>query len=502
MRKMKRVLAMLLVFVLVIGGFPMMSVPVAEAAEQTQKLVFDASADYSESNGNPNGQWSYKSYRVTPTFNSFNITTSGSYTYWGNSSCYVDDDREGYDGYLMFRLANGTDYGAAVTFTAPYTGKISIRMKDNKIALGNANVPKGIHMWKNESAQMDLTGVLSALSGSTYSFVEIVDYEITKGETITFACINHGGTGTSLVYMNPIISYTEVDGQKTMFDATVDYSESNGNPNGQWEYKSYRTTPVFNNFGTNPTTDGAYTYWGNSSCYVDDDREGHDGYLMFRLANGTNYGAAVTFTAPYTGEISVRMKDDKITLGNANVPQGIHMWKNETTPMDLKGVLGTLSNSSYSFVEKTYEVTKGETISFACINYGGTGTSLVYMDPIISYVSMSESKVDLKKTFNAYDEFSRSENPNGPWRYSSKTGDTYVDLVYNTTENLWGAAKSGYVNTTSTDGVTSQPSLRIRAEKVDTDIVVTFVAPYSGKIKVSMANGGVFAPYQNVDELQ
>ena len=502
MDNMKRVLAMILVFALVIGCFPMMNVPVVEAAGQTQKLVFDASADYSESNGNPNGQWSYKSYRTTPVFNSFGTspTTDGAYTYWGNSSCYVDDDREGHDGYLMFRLANGTDYGAAVTFTAPYTGKISIRMKDDRITLGNANEPKGIHMWKNETTQMDLTGVLGTLSNSSYSFTE-KSYEITQGETITFACINHGGTGTSLVYMNPIITYTEVDGQQTLFDATVDYSESNGNPNGQWSYKSYRTTPVFNSFGTSPTTDGAYTYWGNSSCYVDDDREGHDGYLMFRLANGTDYGAAVTFTAPYTGTISVRMKDDKISLGNANVPKGIHMWKNETTQMDLTDVLGTLSNSSYSFAETTYEVTKGETISFACINQGGTGTSLVYMDPIISYVSKSESQVELKKTFNAYDEFSRSENPNGPWRYASKTGDTYVDLVYNTAEELWGAAKSGYVNTTSSDGVTSQPSLRIRAEKVDTDIVVTFVAPYSGKIKVSMANGGVFAPYQNLDEL-
>ena len=88
------------------------------------------------------------------------------------------------------------------------------------------------------------------------------------------------------------------------------------------------------------------------------------------------------------------------------------------------------------------------------------------------------------------------------------SNSTYTNLTYDANTGWWGTTVAGRLGTTdhtsiagSHDQVTGRKALAVRPEPTNKDVALVFTAPHSGKINVSMANGGVFAPHQSVDEI-
>ena len=98
-------------------------------------------------------------------------------------------------------------------------------------------------------------------------------------------------------------------------------------------------------------------------------------------------------------------------------------------------------------------------------------------------------------SYNAYEEYSTEANPNGVWSYQYLNNGIYTDLTYDATNSYWGTITPGCLSTVSSDLVTGGAAIAVRPELTTTDTVLTFTAPHSGKVNVSMANGGVFAPH-------
>lgn len=95
--------------------------------------------------------------------------------------------------------------------------------------------------------------------------------------------------------------------------------------------------------------------------------------------------------------------------------------------------------------------------------------------------------------FNAASEFSvENGNVNGVWSYETrKTANPTEFTALNT---VGGIAK------VASDAVAySGDVLMMRADTQTDDVVLTFTAPYTGIINLSMANGGVVAPHNSVD---
>ena len=101
-------------------------------------------------------------------------------------------------------------------------------------------------------------------------------------------------------------------------------------------------------------------------------------------------------------------------------------------------------------------------------------------------------------TYNAYESFKTATQPTStPWRYqyatTSGTAISFDNLPWNATDKYWGNVDLGIINTATSDLVTGLPSLYLHSGG-QRDPVVTFKAPSSGTIEISMANGGIYAP--------
>ena len=101
-------------------------------------------------------------------------------------------------------------------------------------------------------------------------------------------------------------------------------------------------------------------------------------------------------------------------------------------------------------------------------------------------------------SYTAYDSYQKETQPtDSPWRfqvgYASGSGYVYEDLPWNAEENRWGNLDVGIIDAAESDLVTGLPALYVHpgGQRMPT---VTFIAPRSGTVEISLANGGVYAP--------
>lgn len=101
-------------------------------------------------------------------------------------------------------------------------------------------------------------------------------------------------------------------------------------------------------------------------------------------------------------------------------------------------------------------------------------------------------------SYTAYDSYQTQTQPtDSPWRYqvgyASGSGYVYEDLPWNAEENRWGNLDLGIIDAAESDLVTGLPALYVHpgGQRMPT---VTFIAPRSGTVEISLANGGVYAP--------
>ena len=147
-----------------------------------------------------------------------------------------------------------------------------------------------------------------------------------------------------------------------------------------------------------------------------------------------------------------------------------------------------VNGNSYTFTDLKYN----KYYYFAVLVNDGEST--IFM-PTSDKIQFSMKNL----SFNAYDDFSTSKNPNGVWSYQYLLNGTYTNLTSDGTR--WGSDAEGKLQLTDSDLVTGKKAVYVRPEKPEKDVVITFKAPTSGLIDISMANGGVFSPHQSVDEM-
>ncbi|MDD6479529.1 MAG: hypothetical protein PUF48_07000 [Oscillospiraceae bacterium] len=98
-------------------------------------------------------------------------------------------------------------------------------------------------------------------------------------------------------------------------------------------------------------------------------------------------------------------------------------------------------------------------------------------------------------TYNAVSDFKTSQG--GVWRYQCGYNNDglygFSDLTYDSKAKLYGNSALGMISVAADDNVTNSPAISLHPGS-SSDAVLTFVAPYSGKIEISMANGGVYCP--------
>ncbi len=180
-----------------------------------------------------------------------------------------------------------------------------------------------------------------------------------------------------------------------------------------------------------------------------------------------------------------------VTNGSENVVYSVYISETAFGDVPMEGGIA-VSGQEYTFTEIDYR----KAYYVAVVAEEGNQTAMITSDVI--------SVRDDLLTYDAYEDYSPgAANPNGVWTYASLKGGTYTDLIYDTANGRWSEKENGSVRlyTVKSDTVTGNPALALRAESPDTDAVLVFTAPYTGKLTVSMANGGVFAPYNSGDEV-
>lgn len=98
-------------------------------------------------------------------------------------------------------------------------------------------------------------------------------------------------------------------------------------------------------------------------------------------------------------------------------------------------------------------------------------------------------------TYNAVSDFKTTQSE--VWRYQCGYNNdglyAFSDLSYDSKAKIYGNSALGMISVASDDNVTNSPAISMHPGS-SSDAVLTFVAPYSGKIEISMANDGVYCP--------
>ena len=108
--------------------------------------------------------------------------------------------------------------------------------------------------------------------------------------------------------------------------------------------------------------------------------------------------------------------------------------------------------------------------------------------------------------YNAVEDFSTENgNPNGVWKYQYRNvnePNTYYDMTLS--NGNWVAPGGGNFLVAAGNQVTTatDPTLRFFPNNTTEEVVLTFTAPKTGIINVSIADGGIFAPYNSEDGIR
>lgn len=511
-KKAKKWLAVVLSVALLLCGI--FQVDGITKAEEQSGVTYDAVKEFSTS-GNPDGVWGYESrifangeYVYTP----MSLDATGNY--WtcpatGYDYCSIGVDNGGdkvttvTDPVLCFKY-NDEIHESVLTFKAPQTGTISISMGFGGIyAPFNSTDAARFSILHNEETLFTKNDLDNAYGAFWFrDTVGTITVSVNKGDLIRFiGGRNVGADGTT--YFNPCVTYREVAEEKQLvFNAYEDYSAEK-NPNGAWSF-SYLQNGAY----TDLTYDASAEQWGTAvPGYVRKTTEHPHDYVTGQPAleirpESLGVAVVVRFTAPYSGKVNVSMANWSVFSPHQSQDEVSFTFKHEDTVIKSVTDLDSAYNQDYFFkapVELT--INKGDVLQFQVQRNQQSADPRTYFNPLIEYTEVTEEQ---KLKFNAYEDYSTEKNPNGAWAFSYLQNGAYTDLTYNATAGQWGTAVPGYLTKTTVhphDYVTGQPALEIRPESLGVAVVVSFTAPYTGKVNVSMANGSVFAPHQSMDEV-
>ena len=502
MKSFKKFLAIALTVVMLVSCIPTVGIMV-NAAEDSSSNVYDAVSYFAADTGHANnGIWRYQSRRIV----------GGKYVY--EDMTYSSSIWESENGAASIKSATGDlviDNSVQVmalnsnnqtvepvlTFVAPKSGNICIRMSNKAVLApgsGNGTDLARFAFLCNDDTIINVEGLdEDNNTKGNRVFAEPIYFPVKKGEVLRFAVGRNKNVGLPYgVRFNPVIEYTNVETLPT-YNAYNEYSTA-GNPNGVWGYQYFDGTTY-----TNLTTDG--TRWGSDAegkiqQGKDNIYSGKDAIYVY-AAKGTK-DMVLVFNAPYSGKINISMPNIGVIAPSSNQGKGLTFsLKQNDTVIRKKTDLDSTTNpiaTRYFMDTVNLTVKKDDKIRFVIHQNTGANDPRVYFNPEVSYTEITEDLL----SYNAYDDYSTTNNPNRVWSYQYFNGTTYTNLTTDGTR--WGSNAEGKIQLTSSDLVTGRKAMYIYATKSTKDIVLAFTAPNSGRINVSMANGGVFAPEADKDK--
>lgn len=505
MKIARKCLAILISLLLLVGSFSTVFAVSAESAEDA--YYFNAAQDFSREQ-NPNGVWSYQyrhnngsgyTYTDLPFEAATNLWRIPGVGYIGTSQSNMVDSN---DLFLSLTTEQRMD-DIVVTFTAPHAGIINLAMTAGAVYAPHQSINAiRFSVLQNDKVIREINDLDTDYNHNKL-FKDPISLVVDEGDVIHFVVGDNFGSN-SPAYFNPEIRYSEVF--KTTYNAVEDFSYEN-NPNGVWGYQfahdnggSFTYSPlsvlnISNQWDTSANYGGMARIGIHTGDMV---TTAADPMILFAADQQENY-AAVTFTAPYSGTVNIRMANGGVfspfqSKGNSRF-RLIHNNDVLKSIDNLDAAYGAANRFFGDVV--TVNVKSGDIIAFAVSrNIPDEGT--VLCNPEISYTSI------VKDTFRATDSYTTSNNPNGFWsyQYRQNTGSGYVyeNIGFDSSISQWngGGCRLDLVIGDYVSSMTC-PVIRMAADQEANDSVLTFTAPYSGTINVSMANRGVFAPWNSAD---
>ena len=416
------------------------------------KPGYNAVMDFSATE-NPNGVWSFQYWTGSAYAN---MTKRDQNDGWTNAS--AGPITVG-DSYFTTWSASAT-YETVIAFAAPYTGTISISMVNGGVKRYNDAQTPRFKLYKNSEVLMD-----ELVPTGAGVFTEARELTVTRGDVIRFATMRSAAGASGHALLNPTVTYTEV---MPSYDAIADFSATE-NPNGVWSFQ-YKSGASFVNMTKRDQNDG----WTNGNAGILQ----ITGSYFTAWNNSATYETIIAFTAPYTGTISVSMANGGVKRYNASQTPKFKLYKNSEVLME--ELIPTGNGCLTEAQELTVE--KGDVIRFATMRSNQSQSGHAILNPEVSY---TEIKPD---PYNAFVDFSLAENPNGVWKYQYKSGASYVDMTETNGADAWTYAPSGSMQKAAGTSYLTSWNLSATLENV-----LTFTAPYSGTIRITMTNGGVKA---------
>ena len=495
--KRSKLLALLLSLTLIAGSLPMFGTTVL-AAETPDSITFNAQQDFSLEQ-NSNGVWRYQ-YSSGDAVNGYTFTDlplNG--TQWGDAavtgSVYPSPDQvtEGAVNNSLFIYPVSHLNDAVLTFTAPYSGVIILKMANGAVfapaTRGGSKAARLIVRHNDKNIRTENIDGTNNTPGSRV-FEDTMILTVKAGDTLRFMVGRNIPEGV-YVTMNPEITYTQII--ETKYNAFEDYSTEK-NPNGVWSYVSRSSSE--NEFTL--ITQYANGSWQNSygSLLTAPD------WVVSAEPNAIQIGTndqtsdvALAFTAPFDGKINIRMTNGGVYAPQISTPGVVrfNLIKNTETLRSFT-VYNYNSNGERLFADTmTLDVRAGDKLYFAVGRNEPIGGSIALFNPEIEYIEYGD-----KTVFTAVEDYSDVNNPSGVWSYQDYLNGVYTYDIYNAESNTWqhstGFSTISYL---TNDQVTGKEALMLTTHNKGENAVVTFTSPYSGEIAVSMANGGVFAPTTN-----
>lgn len=301
------------------------------------------------------------------------------------------------------------------------------------------------------------------------------------------------------VILSSVISLNCIaeENEKQIFNAHSEFSLS-ADSDSVWNFQ-YRTAGDSGYLYTDLTVSG--NNWGDASTGTvttvkTDNVTGNPALYFNPTSEDINKELVLNFIAPYSGTIKVEMANGGVfATRNTTGLVNFKMLHNEK---DVKSIsnLDSSHGKNNPFFDDTQAVTlkAGDAIRFVVSRNASTGRAFTYFNPQITYVDIVDDK--LKEEYNAADDFT-TEN-NGRWKYYNKNIATgvYTPLALNSSGS-WGPLGNGSI-AKANDPVSGKAAVTLHSG-LDVDAALAFVAPYSGTLELSMANGSIVAPESGYD---
>ena len=281
---------------------------------------------------------------------------------------------------------------------------------------------------------------------------------------LALVCCNFGGS--------LLIGNAQSGSLQMGFNSAEMFSTSQG---AIWKY---RTREAVSNAYVDMTYDSANGRWTSGSDLA---LIWPAGAHTSSSVSGTHeIQTALCFIAPYTGSITINMAGGIIQPSSGSSNGVCYMsFLNNTLLVSNTNIL---PGEAYQFAPMSLNVTKGDQISFLLSAIGGNnGGDSTTINPIVLYTSREY----VMPVYNAKTMFSGTQ---GVWKYQTREAFTNVmtDMNYDASQPWWISGPDfGLIFATG-----MYPSNHSGAT-YETQTALSFVAPYTGNIKINVENGTV-----------